>query len=366
VVLIARHGKVVHFEAQGMMNIENKIPMRTDALFRLQSMTKPFASVAVMMLMEEGRFLLNDPLSKFIPEFKNPKVAIMAPTGTTAAGIKLVPADREITIHDLLTHTAGLPVADGILNRPDFVQFQKERKTDEAICDYTKRLAKVPLDFQPGAVWEYGPATDVLACLVEVVSGQRFDRFISARIFQPLGMNDTFYYVPDEKLSRLATLYEPAETAGLRARNKEIDNYPEGEGRGSRFRFGGNAGLISTAEDYLKFCQMLLNGGSFGGKQILSPKTIQTMTTNHVGDRPLHLANLEGYGFGLGFRVLTDLGSAMGLSSPGEYGWGGANGTFFWIDPKEEMIGIFMTQKTPNPRTIRVEVQTLAVQAIVK
>jgi CubicO group peptidase (beta-lactamase class C family) len=237
VTLIARRGRVVHFEAQGLMDIEKKIPMRTDAIFRLASMTKPIASVAVMMLFEEGHFLLDDPVSKFIPEFKNPQVAVLAPPGTNLAGRKLVPAEGEITIRHLLTHTAGLAVGPSLLVGPEYEKFAKERTPEEAICDYTRRLAKVPLHFQPGTVWEYGLATDVLACLVEVVSGQTFDRFLSERIFKPLEMHDTFHYVPDEKINILATLYEPAEPKGLRARmnNILIPYYPGQAGRGAQF-----------------------------------------------------------------------------------------------------------------------------------
>jgi CubicO group peptidase (beta-lactamase class C family) len=367
VTLIARRAKVVHFEAQGLMDIDAKRPMRTDAIFRLGSMTKPFASVAVMKLFEEGRFLLSDPISKFIPEFKNPQVAVLAPPEKDLARAKLVPAEREITIRDLLTHTAGLGPRNGSpwQKQHPLAGSENGSSPDQTICDYTRRLAKTPLHFQPGAVWEYGFSMDVLACMVEVVSGQSFDRFLAERIFKPLDMNDTFYYVPDKKLGRLATLYEAAKPKGLRA--------SADQGRGSQVFFGATIGLFTTAEDYLKFCQMLLNRGSFGGARLLSRKTVELMTSNQIGDKPFYNDWRAGYRFGFGFRVLTDIGKNVGLSSVGEYGWSGSDGTYFWIDPKEEMIGIFMAQRSSGPsfspsrlsENIRYEAQTLAMQAII-
>jgi CubicO group peptidase (beta-lactamase class C family) len=347
VMLISRRGRVVHFEAQGLMDVDAKAPMTTDAIFRLASMTKPLTSVAIMMLLEEGRLLLNDPVSKFIPEFKNPKVAVPGAAGSLRPETRLVPAEREIDIRDLLTHSAGLALA------------MERGPEKETIGEYNRRLAKLPLRFHPGAAFEYGPATDVLASVVESISGQRFDQFLSERILKPLEMNDTFYYVPDGKLNRLATAYEAAQPKGIRRIQ------PARDMRGSQVRFGGASGLLSTAEDYLKFCNMLLNRGSYGGARMLSRKTIDLMTANHIGDHPMEGPHLAGYRFGLGFRVLTDPGQMPGLSTPGEYGWAGAMGTYFWIDPKEEMIGILMTQKSPTPRMIRLHAQALAVQAIV-
>jgi CubicO group peptidase (beta-lactamase class C family) len=313
-----------------------------------------------MMLLEDGRFLLTDPISKFIPEFKNPKVAVANPPGASRAGISLVPAEREITIRDLLTHTAGLATGTSAVLRPEFEKFQKETSPGENIGDYTKRLAKLPLSFQPGAAWQYGPATNVLGYLVEVVSGQTFDRFLAERIFRPLEMNDTFFYVPDEKLGRLTTVHDSVKPNGLRA------SRPARETRGSRVFFSGGGGLFSTAEDYLRFCQMLLNGGSLSGARLLSRKSVELMTANHIGDMPIW-PDLAGYRFGLGFRVLTDLGKSAHLGSPGSYGWSGAFGTYFWIDPKEEMIGILMIQMGGgfDNLPIRFKTQTLAMQAIV-
>ncbi len=357
VTLVARHGRIVHLQAQGLMDAGSKTPMKTDTIFRLASMTKAITSVAVMMLYEEGRFLLTDPVSKFIPEFKNPQVMVANAPGTSRAGFKLVPAEREITIRDLLTHTAGLAGPTSTLLRPEMEKFQKETPPDEDIAGYTKRLAKLPLHFQPGTAWEYGPATNVLGYLVEVVSGQRFDRFLAERIFKPLQMNDTFFYVPDEKLSRLATLYAVS-PAGIHAVK------PAREMRGSQVLFMGAGGLFSTAEDYYRFCEMLLNRGTGNGTRLLSPKTVELMTSNSIGHLPIW-PDLAGYRFGLGFRVLADLGQTAHIGSLGSYGWGGAYGTYFWIDPKEDMIGILMIQVT-SYKNIRLDTQGIATQAIVE
>ncbi len=357
VTLVARHGKIVHLEPQGLAAIASRSPMRADSIFRLASMTKPITSVAVMMLLEEGRFLLTDPLSKFIPEFRNPKVLVVNRPGAERTSSRLVPADREITIRDLLTQTAGLGTANSFALRPAFEKFNAEAPAGETIAGYTKRLAKLPLDFQPGTAWEYGPATNVLGYLVEVVSGEPFDRFLSERIFKPLEMNDTFFYVPDDKLNRLVTVYSRT-PAGLRAFKTNAET------RGSRVFFSGAGGLFSTAVDYYRFCQMLLSGGSYDGARLLSRKSIELMTANHIGDLPIW-PDLAGYRFGLGFRVMADIGKSGHLDSVGEYGWSGAHGTWFWIDPKEDMLGILMIQTTSDSAAIRRDAQNLAMQAIV-
>jgi CubicO group peptidase (beta-lactamase class C family) len=350
---IVRRGKLVHLEAQGLMDADAKTPMRTDAIFRLASMTKPITSVAVMMLLEEGRFLLTDPISKFIPEFKDPKVMVVNPPGAYRGAIRTVPADREITIRDLLTHTAGLACATSVALREEFQKFQAGAPAGETIAGYTKRLAKLPLNFQPGTAWEYGQATNVLGYLVEVVSGMPFDRFMEERLTRPLGMRDTFFYVPDNKLDRLATLCSPG------PRNAR----PAREMRGSRVFFAGAGGLFSTAEDFLRFSQMMLNGGTLDGARILSRKSIELMTANHIGNLPIW-PDLPGYRFGLGVRVMMDLGKSGRLDSIGSYGWSGAFGTWQWIDPKEEMAGVLMIQTTAYDN-IRFDAQNLALQAIV-
>jgi CubicO group peptidase (beta-lactamase class C family) len=358
VTLVARHGHIVQLEAQGFMDIEARTAMRKDSIFRIASMTKPITSVAVMMLMEEGKYLLTDPISRFIPEFKNPKVLVVNHPGSNRAASSLVPADREITIRDLLTQSAGLAAASSVPLRDEWQKFRKETPADETIADYTRRLARLPLNNQPGSAWEYGPATTVLGYLVEVVSGQPFERFLAERIFKPLEMNDTFFYVPDDKLNRLVTLYDgkPGKLGAIR---------PAREMRGSRTFFSGAGGLSSTAEDYARFCQMLLGNGSFNGARLLSRKSVELMTANHIDDHPIW-PDLAGYRFGLGFRVLTDVGKSGVLGSVGSYGWGGAYGTYFFIDPKEDMFGVLMIQQNSTSHlNIRVETQSLAEQAII-
>jgi CubicO group peptidase (beta-lactamase class C family) len=360
VTLVARKGRVVHLQAQGVMDLESKRPMRTDSIFRLASMTKPITSLAVMMLHEEGRFLLNDPVSKFLPEFKNPKVAVAnAPNERATPGFRLVPAEREVTIRDLLTHTAGLASGSGGPTMDLAKKLAQSRKPEETLADFIPRLAALPLNFQPGTAWEYGPATDVLGRLVEVISGQRFDQFLRQRILQPLGMNDTHFYLPDDRLTRLTTAYEKTD-AGLRKLTAEGP-----ANRNGKF-YSGAGGLAGTGEDYLRFCQMLLNGGQLDGKRLVSRKTIELMTANHIGNMPMWNDTLRGYRFGLGFRVREHTGESALLGSNGSYGWGGAYGTFFWIDPKEQMIGILMIQLMPYAHiNIRPEFQNAATQAII-
>ena len=359
VTLVARRGKVVHLEAQGAVDVESKAPMRADTIFRLASMTKPITSVAVMMLAEEGRLQLTDPVSKFIPEFKNPKVVVMNFPGSSRSGSRLVPADREITIQDLLTHTAGLVTNTSVLLQHEWDDFQQGGSPGEDIGAYTRRLAKVPLHFQPGTAWEYGPATNVLGYLVEVVSGERFDRFLERRIFRPLDMPDTFFYVPDDKLPRLATLHVASATARVKVARGPAET------RGSQVFFAGAGGLFSTAGDYWRFCQMLVNHGTFNGTRLLSRKSIERMTANHIGNLPIW-PDLAGYRFGLGFRVLAELGKGAQPDSIGSYGWGGAFGTYFSIDPKEELVSILMIQVSSfSHLNIRPDLVALAEQAII-
>ncbi|MBM3811075.1 MAG: beta-lactamase family protein [Acidimicrobiia bacterium] len=357
VTLVARRGRLVHLDAQGFLNLESKKPMESSALFRIASMTKPITSVAVMTLLEQGYFQLTDPVSKFIPDFKNARVTVPTAPGEAATPSKLVAAEREITIQHLLTHAAGLPNTYSGPGLPLFQKLVAERTPSTTVGEFTRKLAKLPLNFQPGTAWEYGPATDVLGHLVEVVSGESFDRYLARHIFEPLGMKDTFFWVPDDQLPRLATLYAPGEA------NRATP--ASAQSRGSKTFFSGGGGLISTASDYYLFCQMLLNGGELNGKRILSRKSIELMTRNHIGDARMW-PTLNGNRFGLGFRVLTDLGQAAHLGSVGSYGWGGAFATYFWIDPAEQMIGILMTQIRPYTHlNIRADFQTLATQAVV-
>jgi CubicO group peptidase (beta-lactamase class C family) len=341
VTLVARKGKVVHLEAHGLMDLESNKAMRTDTLFRMASMTKPVTAVAILMLLEENKLLLADPVSKYIPEFKNPKVAVWnMPNDPKGAGMKLIPADRDITIQDLLTHTSGLATgtegpAGEFVRRANLAQ-------GGSLAERVKRLAGLPLHFQPGTQWEYTGTYgfDILGRIVEIVSGRNLDQFFTQRIFEPLGMKDTFFTVPQNRLADVAALYNRTEQ-GL---TKPTAAAPSPAGVEY---FSGAGGLTGSAQDYLQFCQMLLNGGTLNGTRLLSRKTVELMTENAIGN--LDLRNyldgeqpLRGYGFGLGVRVRRSTGASGWLGSIGDYGWAGANGTYFWIDPKEQLIGMVL------------------------
>jgi CubicO group peptidase (beta-lactamase class C family) len=362
VTCIARQGQIVQLDAIGVQDVETKRPMKPDTLFFIASMTKPVTTTAVMMLYEEGKFLLTDRVSKFIPAFAHPKLT----TGE---------ARREITIRDLLTHRSGLtygfsddgPVgrayrADGVIDGL--------KETDETIADNVERLAKEPLLFEPGSKWNYGLSTDVLGRVVEVASGMPLDEFFRKRILEPLKMGDTFFYVPDGKTSRVATLYTDDPGGGLRPLkngDKIGNNVVDGvTTRGSKRYFSGGAGLISTAPDYGRFLQMLLNGGELDGVRLLSPKTIELMTVSHTGDLTPSPQG-PAAGFGLGFRVITDLGQSQRPASVGSYSWGGIWGTSFWVDPKEKLLGVMMIQRYPTTSVPIADVfQAMAYQAIVR
>ena len=352
VTLVARRSRLVHFEAHGLMDIESKRPMQKDAIFRIASMSKPITGVAVMMMLEEGRLRLNDPVSKFLPEFKNPKVAI--PRGT-AGDFYAIPADRELTIRDLLTHTNGL-MTGGIGSKagpPRMVE-------GDTLATYIPKLGAVPLDFQPGTQWAYSgyAAPDTLSRIVELVSGQPYDEFLHTRIFQPLGMRDTFFYPPDDRRPRLTTLYRKSPNGLLRAENQD--------GFSLKRYFSGGGGLMSTAQDYLQFAQMLLNGGELDGKRLLSPRTVDLMASNHVGDmfngklgRPAH-----GMGYGLLVGIVEDSVAAGLRVSNGSFGWDGAYGTQTWIDPREKMVTIVMIQT--QVASVQRDFENAVTQAIVE
>lgn len=367
VTMVARRGKVVHLEAIGSRDVESKQPMTTDTLFRIASMTKPIASVALMMLYEEGHFLLNDPIAKFLPEFKDMKVAVPA-SGEDRVGspYKLVPAARPITFKHVLTHTAGFANSYRGITLPEFTKnFQQARKPGDTVGDAMKRLAALPLNFHPGDAWEYGNATDVVGRLVEVISGMTLDEFQQKRIFAPLKMTDTHFYLPQSKLNRFAAVYQPDEKNGNKIKLLEAPTAESRYVKEPHVYFSGAGGLVSTAADYVRFHQMMLNGGELDGARILGRKTVELMTANHTGNLPIWLTG-PGFGFGLGYRVLIDVGQAAIPSSVGEYGWGGAFCTYFWVDPQEELIGIMMTQVIPYTHiNIRQEFQVLASQAIV-
>jgi CubicO group peptidase (beta-lactamase class C family) len=363
VTLIARKGKVVHFEAHGMADIEGNKPMKTDTLFRMASMTKPLTATSILILLEEGKLVLSDPISKFIPEFKNPKVAVWnLPNDASGAGLKLVPAAREITVQDLLTHTSGL--ANGFEGPAgDYVR-RANLPRGGSLGARVRRVASLPLNFQPGSQWEYSPGTgfDTLGRIVEILSGMTLEQFFKARIFDPLGMKDMFFTVPANRLGDVTVAYTPKDK-GL-ARPPAAEAAPPAK-PGEEY-FSGSGGLTGSTQDYLTFAQMLLNGGQLNGTRILSRKTVELMTSVATGD--LDLRNyagdqvLKGYGFGLGVRVRRSTGDNGWMGSIGDYGWAGAMGTYFWIDPKEQLVGIVMIQ-TRNTR-LRMEYPNLVYQAL--
>jgi CubicO group peptidase (beta-lactamase class C family) len=366
VTLVARRGRVVYFDAVGYRDAESKAPMTTDTIFRIASMTKPIASVGLMMLYEEGHFLLSDPIAKFLPEFTNMKVA-QAATPAEAGGppYKLVPATRPITFKHVLTHTAGFKNSYRGLTREEYAKTYARKNSSETMTDVVKRLATMPLNFNPGEAWEYGPATDVVGRLVEVISGMTLDDYLEKKILAPLKMNDSHFYLPAAKLNRFVASYEPDKNKGNKIKLVEAPNLESRWLKEPHNYFSGAGGLVSTAADYVRFHQMMLNGGELDGVRILGRKTVELMTANHTGDLPLWLPG-PGYGFGLGYSVVKDIGVTGQAGTAGAYGWGGAFCTYFQVDPKEELIGIVMTQVRPYDHiNIRQEFMALANQAIV-
>lgn len=360
VTLVARQGRIVHFETHGVMDLETKKSMAKDSLFWLASMTKPVTGVAIMMLVEEGKVRLSDPVSKFIPEFRDRKVAVLeegptrAPEGSPSTPqFHTVPANREITIKDLLTHVNGLVTRGGVSAAEEA---KIARKPGEALADYIPRLGSVPLDFQPGTRWSYSPSAgfETLGRVVEVVSGQSYDQFLRQRIFDPLGMKDTFFHPTQDRLPRTATIYDRA--ANVLEKEDTRDRFA------NKTYFSGAGGLMADAEDYLQFAQMLLNGGQLNGKRLLSPKTVELMTSVHVPDtlpgRP------KGRSFGLSVQVISDAQAAGYRVSNGSYGWDGAFGTHFWIDPKEKLIGILMVGIRNSNRELDREFENAVMQAM--
>jgi len=366
VTLVMRRGQVAWLKGQGMLDREAGTPMPPDALFRICSMTKPITSLAAMMLYEEGRFLLNDPVSKYLPEFKNPKVLMKTASGQTYTA----PAAHEITIKNLMTHTSGLTYhwnADLGAMYKDAGVAHGLLQYDGAIGDSVKKLAALPLLFNPGDRFEYSLGIDVLGRLVEVVSGKPLDQFFRERIFEPLSMNDTYFYVPPEKVKRLATAYMWDDEKGLLRfpdKSKEEGHfiysadYPY---KGPRKLFAGGAGLCSTAGDYARFCQSFLDGGkTAGGKRLISRKTVELMSHDQLGKISSDTA------FGIGFGVGGVKAPLEELGSPGMFYWGGFFYTGFFIDPKEDMVFVFMAQLHPTGNlNLDSLVQVLASQAIV-
>jgi CubicO group peptidase (beta-lactamase class C family) len=365
VVMIARKGRLVYSEAIGFQDKAAGKPMTADAIFRIYSMTKPLASVGAMMLVEEGRIQLTDPLSKYLPQFAKMDVLVTGPDGRKTRE----PAKRQITIHDLLRHTAGLAYGEfsdvpelkaayaaAKIYQPDGIVGESRMVTPE---QFTAGIASAPLVHEPGTTWEYSMAVDVLGRVVEKVSGQRLSAYLEERLFRPLGMVDAGFKVPEPKWSRIA---EPLPANPYTMLDVKIDPLND----------SGGGGGVSTAADYLRFCQMMLNGGTLDGHRYLSPATVKWMASDHLGNRPGVpagpgglLMGVEGYTFGLGFMVRQGPGLAGVPGSEGEYMWAGAGGTFFWIDPKEQLAVVYMAQ-TPGPIRpyYRRMIKTLVAQAL--
>ncbi len=341
VALVARRGRVAYFESFGYRDLEAHAPMAKDTIFRIASQTKALVSVGVMILQEEGRLLISDPVGKHLPEFKQTNVAV-----PTDVGYDVVPARRPITIRDLLTHTAGVGYGDGpAADRWAAAGIQGWYFADreEPVSATIARLAGLPFDAHPGERFVYGYSTDILGALIEAVSGQPLDEFLSSRILRPLEMHDTHFYLPPEKADRLAVVYS--------AVDGELEKAPDpggmvGQGAylsGPRQSFSGGAGLLSTASDYARFLQMLLEGGELEGVRVLSPNTVRLMTSDHLPGIELE----KGVGFGLGFYVVEDLGARGAPGSVGEYGWGGAYHSTYWVDPQQELVVTYFTQLIP-------------------
>ncbi len=341
---VARKGKIVHFETVGMRDVENEKPVEADTIFRIYSMSKPITSVAVMILYQDGHFQLDDPVEKYIPEFKDMKVFNEEQTETHDAKTKM-------TIKHLLTHTSGLVYGWGDKPIDKFYGELRIFRRGSTLEEMVQKLAKIPLLHEPGQRWTYGVSTDVLGYLVEVVSGMPFEDFLQNRLFLPLSMVDTAFSVPKEKVEKFAALYRPTEEGGLQlARNAPLANddlsfFPSGGG-----------GLVSTTADYLRFCQMLLNGGELDGVRILSEENVKLMHYPHFQRR--------GGTFGLGFGIATGENDGEARRAKGSYSWGGAAATIFWIDPENELVAVLMTQLLSNRYGFGGDFERLTYQAL--
>jgi CubicO group peptidase (beta-lactamase class C family) len=358
VTVVARRGRLAHLEAHGLMDVATKKVMSKDTLFWLASMTKPVTGTAILMLMEEGKVRLADPVSKFIPEFRGMKVAVMQekPAGPGLGPLfYTVPATREITVQDLLSHVSGL-VSGGAASTAELAKIA--RKPGETLADYIPRLGTTPLDFQPGSRWSYSPGAgfETLGRIVEIASGQTFDQFLRQRIFDPLDMKDVTFHPAKDRLPRVATMYH--------RENNALTKVDTSARMSNATYFSGAGGLMSDAEDYLQFGQMLANGGELNGKRLLSPKTVELMSSIFAPDtlpgRP------KGRAFGLSVQVIDDAVAAGTRISNGSYGWDGAFGTHFWVDPNEKIVGILLIQ-TDNPnRELNGDFENAVMQAIVE
>ena len=342
VALVARKGRIAYYETFGVRDPETRAPMTRDSIFRIYSMTKPITSVAIMMLQEQGRLVLTDPVSKFLPQLTRLQVAVEKKdpaTGQTT--VEMVPAQREITIQDLLRHTSGFTYGGRTTNATVKEAYARSGvdARDLSNAELVDRLATVPLAHQPGAAWEYSRSVDVLGRVVEVISGKSLGGFFAERIFRPLAMKDSGFFVPKPQLGRLAQALPIDPATGEKIALIDVTAQP-------RYESGGG-GAVSTADDYVRFAQMLLDGGHLGATRLLSRSTVAFMASDHLGPISATLRR-PGYTFGLGFVVRKDVGLDGQSGSVGEYGWAGAGGTYFWVDPKEQLIAILMTQ-APGP-----------------
>jgi CubicO group peptidase (beta-lactamase class C family) len=360
VTLVARKGRIAHFEAQGLMDLDAKKAMSKDGIFRIMSMTKTVVGASVLILIEEGKIRLDDPISKFIPQFKDLKVAVLmpdppasfgAPQASTEPRYYTIPADREITVRDLLTHTSGL--VSGPVSEKQKAQISRK---NAVLAEYIPKLGAIPLEFQSGTKWAYSAegAFDTLARVVEIVSGLRFDQFTRVRLFDPLGMKDTFFNIPQGVESRIVTLY--------RKTPKGLQHQDEMDFANSTYLSGGG-GLYSTAEDFLQFGQMLANGGKLNGKQLLGSRTVEMMRSIFVPDTLP--GRSKGEGFGLSVRVVSDSAAAGTMLSNGSFGWSGAFGTHFWVDPKTNVVAILMVQTMAADFEPIKDFETAVMQAII-
>jgi len=370
VTIVARKGKIVHLDAQGVLDLESRKPVAKDSMFRVASMTKPVTGLAIMMMIEEGKVRLNDPVSRYIPEFKNLKVAVAqaAPGGRGAAApapaapggrgaapnFYTVPADREVTVKDLLTHVSGL--ASGAMSNSSIQNPTISRKPTDKLADYIPRLGASALEFQPGSRWAYSAQAgfDALGRIVEIASGMPLDQFFRQRIFDPLGMKDISFWPSEQQWPRVASVY----TRGANGLQKNQNP----NGMSSQVYFMGSGGLISTAEDYIPMGVMLANGGQLNGKRLLSPKTVEMMRAVHVSDT---LPGRQlGEGYGLSVRVVNDHAKRGTLLSDGSYGWSGVYGTHFFVDPKEQVVGVLLVQ-TSN-QEVNLDFENMVMQSIIE
>jgi len=359
VALVARKGRIAYHEAFGARDPATRAPMTRDAIFRIYSMTKPVTSVAIMMLQEEGRLVLNDPVSKFLPQLTKLQVAVEKKDASGQPALELAPAQREITIHDLLRHTSGFTYGGRTTNLTVKEAYAREGvdARDLTNAELVDRLAKVPLAHQPGTAWEYSRSVDVLGRVVEVISGKSLGGFFADRIFRPLGMKDSGFSVPQAQQGRLAQAFPIDPATGDKIALIDVTTPP-------RYESGGG-GAVSTTDDYVRFAQALLNGGRLDRARLLGRTTVAFMASDHLGPISATIRR-PGYTFGLGFQVRKDVGLDGQSGSIGEYGWAGAGGTYFWVDPKEQVVAILMTQ-APGPARVyyRQLFKELVQQAIV-